>query len=236
MDISGKPITSARPKRIKDKHGNMDNGMFKILNRGSSRRGGDPWEGVESKLQSKSVKDIKREEEANYEQSGGKTLVNTQYMIINGDMDSKGENGRRMGDQPIKTWSLMKQSLRNRFGNKELSQAKIEESLKIHIEDETTKEEPCCIMNKKSVEMKEKERMEEKERSNFEDSSKDEDTKLAYIVMNNASIQSIVVGFGLDDALFDILHDKCLGKFVENVGYVYLSLILLWIIIMILFP
>ncbi|KAI5650223.1 hypothetical protein M9H77_36228 [Catharanthus roseus] len=38
-------------------------------------------------------------------------------------------------------------------------------------------------------------------------------------VMNNASIESIV-GFGLDGALFDILHDKCLGKFVENVGYV----------------
>ncbi|KAI5683012.1 hypothetical protein M9H77_04240 [Catharanthus roseus] len=30
--------------------------------------------------------------------------------------DSKCENGRRMGAQPIKTWSLMKQSLRNKFG------------------------------------------------------------------------------------------------------------------------
>ncbi|KAI5649941.1 hypothetical protein M9H77_35946 [Catharanthus roseus] len=39
-------------------------------------------------------------------------------------------------------------------------------------------------------------------------------------VMNNASIESIVVGFGLDGALYDILHDKYLGKFVENVGYV----------------
>ncbi|KAI5681045.1 hypothetical protein M9H77_02272 [Catharanthus roseus] len=39
-------------------------------------------------------------------------------------------------------------------------------------------------------------------------------------VMNNASIESIVVGFVLDGVLFDILHDKCLGKFVENVGYV----------------
>ncbi|KAI5664508.1 hypothetical protein M9H77_23831 [Catharanthus roseus] len=38
--------------------------------------------------------------------------------------------------------------------------------------------------------------------------------------MNNASNESIVVGFGLDGALFDILHDKCLGKFVENIGYV----------------
>ncbi|KAI5664038.1 hypothetical protein M9H77_23361 [Catharanthus roseus] len=38
-------------------------------------------------------------------------------------------------------------------------------------------------------------------------------------VMNNASIESIVVGFGLDAALFYILHNKCLGKFVENVGY-----------------
>ncbi|KAI5664047.1 hypothetical protein M9H77_23370 [Catharanthus roseus] len=39
-------------------------------------------------------------------------------------------------------------------------------------------------------------------------------------VMNNASIESIVIGFGLDGALYDILHDKYLGKFVENVGYV----------------
>ncbi|KAI5676184.1 hypothetical protein M9H77_07134 [Catharanthus roseus] len=38
-------------------------------------------------------------------------------------------------------------------------------------------------------------------------------------VMNNASIQSIVIVFGLDSALFEILHE-CLGKFVENVGYV----------------
>ncbi|KAI5653401.1 hypothetical protein M9H77_30588 [Catharanthus roseus] len=38
--------------------------------------------------------------------------------------------------------------------------------------------------------------------------------------MSNASIQSIVVGFGLDGALFDILHDQYLRKFVENVGYV----------------
>ncbi|KAI5653484.1 hypothetical protein M9H77_30671 [Catharanthus roseus] len=30
--------------------------------------------------------------------------------------DCKCENRRRMGAQPIKTWSLMKQSLRNRFG------------------------------------------------------------------------------------------------------------------------
>ncbi|KAI5657924.1 hypothetical protein M9H77_26717 [Catharanthus roseus] len=40
------------------------------------------------------------------------------------------------------------------------------------------------------------------------------------IVMNNASIESIVVGFGLDSALFYIRHDKCLRMFVENVGYV----------------
>ncbi|KAI5666449.1 hypothetical protein M9H77_16302 [Catharanthus roseus] len=39
-------------------------------------------------------------------------------------------------------------------------------------------------------------------------------------VMNNGSIESIVVCFGLDGALFDILH-KCLGKFIENVGYVF---------------
>ncbi|KAI5663120.1 hypothetical protein M9H77_22443 [Catharanthus roseus] len=93
----------------------------------------------------------------------------------------KCENRRRMGAQPIKTWSLMKQSLRNKFGIvnhvrqgqvqpkvkfmeslmveespkiKELSQAKIEESLKIHVEDETSEEEPLCIMNEKRIEDK----------------------------------------------------------------------------------
>ncbi|KAI5664539.1 hypothetical protein M9H77_23862 [Catharanthus roseus] len=39
-------------------------------------------------------------------------------------------------------------------------------------------------------------------------------------VKNNAFIESIIVGFRFDGALFYILHDKCLGKFVENVGYV----------------
>ncbi|KAI5682102.1 hypothetical protein M9H77_03330 [Catharanthus roseus] len=39
-------------------------------------------------------------------------------------------------------------------------------------------------------------------------------------VMDNASIEFIVVDFEVDGALFDILHDKCLGKFVENVDYV----------------
>ncbi|KAI5659254.1 hypothetical protein M9H77_28047 [Catharanthus roseus] len=43
---------------------------------------------------------------------------------------------------------------------------------------------------------------------------------ISFGVMNNASIESVVVGFGLDGALFDILHDKCFGKFVEDVGYV----------------
>ncbi|KAI5663385.1 hypothetical protein M9H77_22708 [Catharanthus roseus] len=200
--------------------------------------------------------------------------------------DSKGENGKRMADQPIKTWSLMKQSLKNRFGvgnheeqrqvqskvkfmeslmvedfpkNKELSQDKIEESLKIHIEDETSKEEPRCIMNEKSIETKEKERVEEKERlveilcifdsiSIFSKESehfkyaKEKESDLekrasllhsspmfdpSYYdigVMNNASIKSVVVGFGLDGALFHILHDKCLGKFAESVGYVSSSL------------
>ncbi|KAI5675530.1 hypothetical protein M9H77_06480 [Catharanthus roseus] len=46
---------------------------------------------------------------------------------------------------------------------KEPSQATIEESLKIHVEDESSKEEPCCIMNEKSIEIKQKERVEEKE-------------------------------------------------------------------------
>ncbi|KAI5681780.1 hypothetical protein M9H77_03008 [Catharanthus roseus] len=39
-------------------------------------------------------------------------------------------------------------------------------------------------------------------------------------VIDNASIESTIVGFGLDGTLFDILHDKCLGKFIENVDYV----------------
>ncbi|KAI5653086.1 hypothetical protein M9H77_30273 [Catharanthus roseus] len=63
--------------------------------------------------------------------------------------------------------------------NKELSQTKIEESLKIHVEDEISKEEPCCILNEKSIEIKQKERVEEKEGLNFEDSSKDEGGKLS---------------------------------------------------------
>ncbi|KAI5676873.1 hypothetical protein M9H77_07823 [Catharanthus roseus] len=101
--------------------------------------------------------------------------------------DSKCENRRRMGAQPIKTWNLMKQSLRNRFGVgnheeqrqgqpkvkfiellmveespkiKELSEDKIIESLKIYVVKETSKEEPCCIMNEKSIGIKEKERIE----------------------------------------------------------------------------
>ncbi|KAI5680951.1 hypothetical protein M9H77_02178 [Catharanthus roseus] len=44
-------------------------------------------------------------------------------------------------------------------------------------------------------------------------------------VLNNASNESIVVSIGINGALFDILHDKCLGKFVENVGYVSFFLI-----------
>ncbi|KAI5681691.1 hypothetical protein M9H77_02919 [Catharanthus roseus] len=99
----------------------------------------------------------------------------------------KCENRRRMGAQPIKTWNLMKQALRNRFGVgnhegqrqgqskvkfiellkveespkvKELSKAKIEESLKIHVMEEISNEDPCCIMNEKSIEIKEKEKVE----------------------------------------------------------------------------
>ncbi|KAI5648296.1 hypothetical protein M9H77_34301 [Catharanthus roseus] len=94
--------------------------------------------------------------------------------------DSKCENIKGMGAQPLKTWSLMKKSLRNRFGVGnhegkrkgqpkvrfmessmvkespkviELSQAKIEESLKIHV-----------VEDEKSIEIKEKERVENKER------------------------------------------------------------------------
>ncbi|KAI5672524.1 hypothetical protein M9H77_12888 [Catharanthus roseus] len=46
-------------------------------------------------------------------------------------------------------------------------------------------------------------------------------------VMNNASIESIAVGFGLDGALFDILHDKCLGKCVLSMLDVFLLSLLL---------
>ncbi|KAI5672442.1 hypothetical protein M9H77_12806 [Catharanthus roseus] len=47
---------------------------------------------------------------------------------------------------------------------------------------------------------------------NFEGSRKDEGGKL----MNNASIDSKVVGLRLECTLLDILNEKCLGKFVEN--------------------
>ncbi|KAI5683043.1 hypothetical protein M9H77_04271 [Catharanthus roseus] len=134
----------------------------------------------------KGVKDLKREEEANYEQSsekdlGGHSIIGERSGIIVLFLlckrrrkvpigvtslpyelkvwwDSKYENERKMRVQLIKTWSSLKQSLRHRFGvgnheglrqgqpkfpkNKELSQAKIEEGLKIHVEDETSKEEP----------------------------------------------------------------------------------------------
>ncbi|KAI5680980.1 hypothetical protein M9H77_02207 [Catharanthus roseus] len=39
-------------------------------------------------------------------------------------------------------------------------------------------------------------------------------------VLNNASIESTVVGIRLDGASFDMQHDKCLGKLVKNVDYV----------------
>ncbi|KAI5676978.1 hypothetical protein M9H77_07928 [Catharanthus roseus] len=111
------------------------------------------------------------------------TLMDTQCMIINRDMKN--------GSSTNQDLELMKQSLRNRFGVgnhevqrqgqpkvkfmellmvqqspkiKELSQAKIEESLKIHVRDEISKEEPCCIMSEKSIEIKEKERVENKKR------------------------------------------------------------------------
>ncbi|KAI5663361.1 hypothetical protein M9H77_22684 [Catharanthus roseus] len=50
----------------------------------------------------------------------------------------------------------------------ELSQAKIEESLKIHVVEGTSKEEPCYIMCENSIEIKEKERVEEKTRLNVQ--------------------------------------------------------------------
>ncbi|KAI5680893.1 hypothetical protein M9H77_02120 [Catharanthus roseus] len=125
---------------------------------------------------------------------------------------------------------------------KELPQAQkvVEESIVIYVVEETSKEEPCCIMSVKSIENKEKARVEEKERlverlcifdsisiiskeSEHFEYSKEKESELEKI-MNNTFIESIVVGFGFDGALFDILHDKCLGKFVENVGYVSSSL------------
>ncbi|KAI5653698.1 hypothetical protein M9H77_30885 [Catharanthus roseus] len=262
----------------------------------------------------------------------GETFVDTQCMIINRDMDSKCENRRRIGAQPIKTWSLMKQALRIRFGvaNYERQIQDQPKSLKIDVMEETSKEDPCCIMNEKSIGIKEKQRVEEKESKKEEQRLKDifilervrksiamlmklplsllvipyelkkmkkelgailEELPLflefylshvsiigafcvisfsgglflvvSYVskclssyaflensllhsgsmfdpscydlgVMNNASIESIVVGFVLDDAFFDILLDKYLGKFVKLMAMFPLSLILLWRIIMIL--
>ncbi|KAI5654538.1 hypothetical protein M9H77_31725 [Catharanthus roseus] len=54
-------------------------------------------------------------------------------------------------------------------------------------------------------------------------------------VMNNASNESIVICFGLDSAVFDILRDKHLGSLLRILAMFPLSLILLWRIIMILF-
>ncbi|KAI5680785.1 hypothetical protein M9H77_02012 [Catharanthus roseus] len=209
--------------------------LFKVLNRGSSRKGGDPWEGVESKLQSKVDLHQSGIRETSHWLRSSKALETTSRPLNYNNLklpllcgtfgpydyeaweqkveslfyihcvreeekfqlvlkylpyevkvwwNSRCENGRRMGLQPIKTWSLMKQSLRNRFGFgnhkeqrkvqpkvkfmeslmveelpkiKELSEDKIEESLRIHIVEETSKEEPCCIMNVKSTEIKENE-------------------------------------------------------------------------------
>ncbi|KAI5653938.1 hypothetical protein M9H77_31125 [Catharanthus roseus] len=66
MELKLGPRTRARMKKLKASNGNEDNGMFligslleflnfKILNRGSSREEGDPWEEVDSKLHSKCI-------------------------------------------------------------------------------------------------------------------------------------------------------------------------------------
>ncbi|KAI5666836.1 hypothetical protein M9H77_16689 [Catharanthus roseus] len=108
--------------------------------------------------------------------------VGNEGNLLNMDGRFYKKKRRRMGSQPIKTWSLMKQTLRNRFGVennerqgqgqsevkfmkpskdeespkvKELSQGKIDEILKIYFEKETPKREPSCIMSEK-IEIKEK--------------------------------------------------------------------------------
>ncbi|KAI5664138.1 hypothetical protein M9H77_23461 [Catharanthus roseus] len=150
-------------------------------------------EGLEEQLSclAKGVKDLRREEEAILEQTWEQNVESLFYSYgvkeeekfysvlksfsyeVNVWWYCKGENRRRMGAQPIKTWSLMKQSLRSRFGVgnqaskvKELPNATIEakEVIEIHVEKETSKEEPCCIISGKNIEIKEKERVEEKER------------------------------------------------------------------------
>ncbi|KAI5682042.1 hypothetical protein M9H77_03270 [Catharanthus roseus] len=70
--------------------------------------------------------------------------------------------GQRQGQPKVKfiESSMVEKSTRI----KELPHDKIEESLKIHVVEEPSKEEPFCIMNEKSIEIKEKERVEEKER------------------------------------------------------------------------
>ncbi|KAI5654066.1 hypothetical protein M9H77_31253 [Catharanthus roseus] len=45
-----------------------------------------------------------------------------------------------------------------------------------------------------------------------------------YGLINNASIDSIVISLKLECALLDILHSKCIGKFVENFDYFSSSL------------
>ncbi|KAI5668332.1 hypothetical protein M9H77_18185 [Catharanthus roseus] len=76
-----------------------------------------------------------------------------------------------MGLKPMKTWSLMTQALRIRFGvekHEGLEQGQLNvkfmESLMVDESPKTSKEVPCCIMSKKNIEIKEKERVEEMER------------------------------------------------------------------------
>ncbi|KAI5653453.1 hypothetical protein M9H77_30640 [Catharanthus roseus] len=66
----------------------------------------------------KGVKDLRIEEEANYEQKEDKfqLVLKSLSYELKVWWDCKCENRRRMGAQPIKTRSLMKQSLRKKFG------------------------------------------------------------------------------------------------------------------------
>ncbi|KAI5664031.1 hypothetical protein M9H77_23354 [Catharanthus roseus] len=99
--------------------------------------------------------------------------------VVNDGWDCNCEYRRRMGFKPIRSWKLMKQALRNKYGVenhegrgqnqakvKELPHAIIEskEVVETHVEKETFNEDSCDDMSEKNIEVKEIERMEEKER------------------------------------------------------------------------
>ncbi|KAI5672623.1 hypothetical protein M9H77_12987 [Catharanthus roseus] len=110
--------------------------------------------------------------------------------------------------QRLNSWNhqIVEESLKV----KELPCATIEakDIVGTYVEKETSNEDFCDSISEKNIEIKENERAEEKER--FIE-------RLYYTSL----VDPNMVGFELDCALFAILHDECLGKFIENVDYAF---------------